>query len=73
MKLHDYVKANGCKALAEQVGTSPAYMSQIANGHRRASGEMAIAIEKATNGAVRCEDIRPDIDWTVLRGTDRAA
>lgn len=26
-------------------------------------------IEKATHGEVRCEDIRPDVDWGFLRGT----
>lgn len=25
------------------------------------------AIERATNGAVRCEDLRPDVEWHVLR------
>jgi DNA-binding transcriptional regulator YdaS (Cro superfamily) len=25
------------------------------------------AIERATGGAVRCEDLRPDIEWGVLR------
>jgi len=24
-------------------------------------------IERLTNGAVRCEDLRPDIEWRVLR------
>lgn len=28
------------------------------------------AIEKATGGAVRCEDLRPDVDWGYLRGTN---
>jgi DNA-binding transcriptional regulator YdaS (Cro superfamily) len=28
------------------------------------------AIERATKGAVRCEDLRPDVDWGYLRGTD---
>ncbi len=26
-------------------------------------------IERATNGAVRCEDLRPDVDWSVLRNS----
>ena len=26
-------------------------------------------IESATGGAVRCEDLRPDVDWAVLPGT----
>jgi len=24
-------------------------------------------IERATNGTVRCEDLRPDVNWTVVR------
>lgn len=29
-------------------------------------------IERVTGGAVRCEDLRPDVDWSVLRGTQAA-
>ena len=28
------------------------------------------AIERATGGAVRCEDLRPDVDWGYLRATN---
>lgn len=28
-------------------------------------------IERATNGTVRCEELRPDIQWEVLRHTRR--
>lgn len=31
--------------------------------------ERAIDIEKTTEGKVRCEDLRPDVDWAYLRGT----
>ncbi len=31
--------------------------------------ERCIEIEKAAGGAVRCEDLRPDVDWAYLRGT----
>ncbi|MDT4679101.1 transcriptional regulator, partial [Escherichia coli] len=30
--------------------------------------ERCPAIEKATGGAVTCEELRPDIDWAYLRG-----
>ena len=36
----------------------------------RVPAEYCPAIERATQGAVRCEDLRPDVDWGVLRGTD---
>lgn len=29
--------------------------------------EYCPAIERATDGLVRCEDLRPDVDWAVLR------
>lgn len=29
--------------------------------------EYCPAIERATDGRVRCEDLRPDVDWAVLR------
>jgi DNA-binding transcriptional regulator YdaS (Cro superfamily) len=32
--------------------------------------ERCPAIERATSGAVRCEDLRPDVDWAYLRATD---
>jgi DNA-binding transcriptional regulator YdaS (Cro superfamily) len=31
--------------------------------------EYCPAIERATNGAVKCEDLRPDVEWSVLRCT----
>lgn len=28
------------------------------------------SIERVTGGLVRCEDLRPDVDWAYLRQTD---
>lgn len=40
----------------------------ISNWIRRGvPAEHCPAIEKATAGAVRCEDLRPDVDWAYLR------
>lgn len=47
--------------LAETVGVSRAYLSQIACGFRQGSPRVAIAIEEATDGAVTREEIRPDV------------
>ena len=49
------------RALALRVGTNLAYMYQIANGDRQASPQLANRIHQATNGAVRREELRPDI------------
>lgn len=35
--------------------------------HGRVPIKYAIEIEVLTNGAVRCEDLRPDVNWGVLR------
>ena len=54
--------------LAQQLGVSKAAVSQwITAG---VPMDRCIEIEKATSGAVRCEDLRPDVDWAYLRATD---
>ena len=35
----------------------------------RVPAEYCPLIEKATAGAVRCEDLRPDVDWAYLRNS----
>lgn len=54
--------------LAAALGTSPVYLSQIATGFRAAGTELAARIEAETDGVVRAEELRPDIDWAVIRG-----
>ena len=39
------------------------------NTDRRVPAEHCPAIEGATGGQVRCEDLRPDVNWSVLRAT----
>ena len=56
--------------LAKMLGVHASLPSQWVNGHRPIPAERCIEIERATNGAVRCEDLRPDVDWAYLRGTD---
>lgn len=34
---------------------------------RKFPAEYCPVVERATNGAVRCEDLRPDVAWDVLR------
>ncbi|WP_421883231.1 helix-turn-helix domain-containing protein [Methylibium sp.] len=38
------------------------------NTDRRVPAEYCPAIERATDGAVRCEELRPDVEWAVVRG-----
>ena len=62
------VLGSGVK-LARVIGVHQSFPSQWLSGHRRVPADRCPAIERATNGAVRCEDLRPDVDWAYLRGT----
>ena len=54
-------------ALAMALGVS---IQRLSNwGSRQVPAEICPAIERATGGAVRCEDLRPDVDWAYLRGS----
>jgi len=64
MKLVEYFvgKPRGSKAdLAEKLGISRTWMSQIISNRRVCSAELAKAIEQLTNGQVRRSDLRPDL------------
>jgi DNA-binding transcriptional regulator YdaS (Cro superfamily) len=56
--------------LGRMVNVSRAMVSQWLYRIRPVAAERCPAIERATNGQVRCEDLRPDIDWAVLRNSD---
>lgn len=62
----------GQAEMAKRLGISSPTVNQWANGVRQVPAERCPEIEKATLGAVRCEDLRPDIDWSYLRGTQPA-
>lgn len=57
------------EAFAAQVGTSVAYLWQIAYKQRRCAESLAIEIEKASKGTIRVEDLRPDVDWAYIRSS----
>ena len=45
----------------------------VSNWHRRGNvpADYCPSIEKATGGAVTCEDLRPDVDWAYPRQSAR--
>lgn len=60
---------DACKGglpLSERIGATAQRLSNWKV--RGVPAEHCPAIERATGGAVRCEDLRPDVDWGVLRG-----
>lgn len=59
--------------LARLLGVTPSAVSQWRLGVCQVPAERCLAIEQATGGAVRCEDLRPDIPWGVVRGQSAPA
>lgn len=53
--------------LARELGVSPPTVNQWAHGKRQIPAERCPEIERATGGEVRCEDLRPDVAWHILR------
>lgn len=52
--------------------TTRKHMTNVAYGYKTCAESLAINIERESRGAVRCEDLRPDVDWAYLRGTAAA-
>lgn len=69
MNLPDYLLAEpGAQArLAKELSIPAPLLSQWKTGERRVPAERCPLIERATGGRVRCEDLRPDVAWDVLR------
>lgn len=74
MNLKSYVaKKRGMAALlGRAIDVTPVLISQWASGKRPVPAERCPEIEKATDGQVTCEEMRPDVDWPYLRGTHHA-
>jgi len=51
-------------ALAGALGVKPSSVSQWRDGTRPLPLDRAMQIERATSGAVTCEELRPDVDWS---------
>ena len=58
---------------SSRCGTSWAHLRNVALYGKTCGESLAINIERETKGAVTCEDLRPDVDWQYLRGTQKAA
>lgn len=60
-------------ALASAIGVKQQNVWNWLNRGGGVPAEHCPAIEKATAGAVRCEELRPDVAWGVLREQAKAA
>jgi DNA-binding transcriptional regulator YdaS (Cro superfamily) len=61
------VEALGGPVRAAQALEIERYQTVQSWTRNRIPAEYCPLIERATNGAVRCEDMRPDVAWDVLR------
>lgn len=61
------------KLLAAAIDVKPATLSQWVSSVRPLPMSRCLEIERATKGAVKCEDLRPDIDWTRVSEPEKAA
>lgn len=56
-----------CKAL----GVSPQAVCFWRDGERKFPAELAPTVERLTGGSVRCEFLCPDVEWSVLRDSQK--
>lgn len=57
---------NGQSALARACGVSQAAVGKWLDGAKMDVAHVS-SIVKATNGAVKPEDLRPDVDWETIK------
>lgn len=57
------------EAFAVRCGTTIGYLRKAMSKRQELGTEIVIAIERESGGQVRCEDMRPNVDWAYIRGT----
>lgn len=58
------------QAFAVECGTTIGYLRKACSINQRLGADLCIAIERESGGSVRCEELRPDVDWAYLRATN---
>lgn len=57
------------EVFAERCNSTAGHIRNVSYGYRLCAESLAIAIERESGGKVRCETLRPDVDWQFLRNT----
>ena len=57
------------QSFAKNIGTTLPYLKLILAGARPVRERLCINIERETVGDIRCEYLRPDVDWEFMRNT----
>ena len=59
----------GRQSFADRCGTTVKHLTNIGYGYKTCGESLAINIERESGGAVRCEELRSDVDWAYLRNS----
>lgn len=73
--LNEYIKTldqAGKDDFCQRCGTTLGYIRKAISIKQRLGESLCINIERESGGAVKCEQLRPDVDWAFIRGTDKA-
>jgi DNA-binding transcriptional regulator YdaS (Cro superfamily) len=62
----------GAPTTATKLGVSYQLVYFWLRGERKFPVEKCPVVERLTDGAVRCEDLRPDVEWSVVRQANPA-
>ncbi len=57
----------GATATSRKLGVTPQAVFFWLRGARTIPPEQCIALERETSGRIVVEDLRPDVDWAVIR------
>jgi DNA-binding transcriptional regulator YdaS (Cro superfamily) len=56
-------------AFSSRCKTTVGYLRKAISIKQRIGSDLCILLERESCGNIRCEDIRPDVDWAYLRQT----
>lgn len=54
---------------AERCGSTAGHLRNVSYGYRSCAESLAISVERESGRKVRCESLRPDVDWQFLRNS----
>lgn len=57
-------------AFAQRCGTTVGYLRKAASKGQKLGDGLCINIERESGRKVMCEDLRAEVDWAFLRGTE---
>lgn len=71
-KLREYLNSMMVEEQVEYAklsGTSLGYLRKAISIRQRLGEGLCINLERESGGYIRCEELRPDVDWAFLRGS----